>query len=389
VWEIADDDPQLLATLTAHDTQSGVQGVAFSPDGSQLVTGDLGVESIIVWDISPLGGAEWANATTAPFPPIPMTVSGGDEVVSISPSGDLAAFSMGDGTERSIAALPPESQMRIAADRTGAVIATAEVASEAPVQIWDASTGALLESVVVPGFDELVTGLSWSPDGEHLAISGGDGDSSGIVVVDRAGNVLASFREQPGVYLRNSSFSPDGSTLAIPRRPFRQAARPQQGLWIWKWRDEDVPLRLPTDAATANWDPSGTRIVVTSELKATAEIWDVAESRLAITIAGASVFNDARFSPDGSTVATAGDDGDVIIWSADEAAPIAYLEGHVTRVVSVEYGGDGRRLASFDADGSLRIWALDLDELIGIAERRLTRRLTDFECRQYLRRDTC
>jgi len=389
VWEIADGDPRLLATLTAQDTQSGVQGVAFSPDGSQLATGDLGVESIIVWDISPLGGAEWANATTAPFPPIPMTVTAGDHVVSISTAGDLAAFSMIDGTERSIAALPPGSEMRVAADPTGAVIATAEVAPNVPVQIWDTPTGALLESVVVPEFDQFVTGLSWSPDGDHLAISGGDGDSSGIVVVDRAGNVLASFREEPGVYLRNSAFSPDGSTLAIPRRPLRQAARTQQGLWIWKWREEEVPGRLETDASTANWDPSGTRIVITSELKATAEIWDVPESRLSVTIAGASVFNDARFSPDGSTVATAGDDGDVTIWSANEPAPIAHLAGHTTRVVSVGYSSDGSRLASFDADGSLRIWALDLDDLIGIAEERLTRRLTDSECQQYLRRSAC
>jgi len=389
VWDTTGADPRLLAQLTAQDTQSGVLGVAFSPDGSQLATGDLSVQSVIVWDISPLGGADWANARTAPFPPIPMTVSAGDEIVSVSTSGDLAAFSMDDGTERSIAGLPADSEMRIAADPTGAVTATAEVSENAPVKIWDTSTGELLASFVVPDFDEFVTGFSWSPDGEHLAISGGDGDSSSIAVVDRAGNVLASFAEEPEVYLRNSSFSPDGTTLVIPRRPLRQAVLQQQGVWIWNWQTSDDPRQIDTEAATASWDPAGTRIVLTSELRSTAEIWNVPESRLLTTIVGASVFNDARFSPDGAQVATAGDDGDVIVWDADEATAATHLRGHASRVVSVAYNADGTRLASFDVDGSLRIWALDVDDLIGIANERLTRPLTESECRQYLRRDTC
>ena len=44
-------------------------------------------------------------------------------------------------------------------------------------------------------------------------------------------------------------------------------------------------------------------------------------------------------------------------------------------------------LASVDEDGLVRVWALDLDDLITIAKDRLTRTLTDAECRQYLLRE--
>ena len=47
-------------------------------------------------------------------------------------------------------------------------------------------------------------------------------------------------------------------------------------------------------------------------------------------------------------------------------------------------------LASNDAeDGLVRVWALDLDELIAIATDRLTRTLTEDECRQFLHVERC
>ena len=46
-------------------------------------------------------------------------------------------------------------------------------------------------------------------------------------------------------------------------------------------------------------------------------------------------------------------------------------------------------LASVGDDGLVRVWALDLDELIAIATDRLTRTLTEDECRQYLHVERC
>jgi hypothetical protein len=55
----------------------------------------------------------------------------------------------------------------------------------------------------------------------------------------------------------------------------------------------------------------------------------------------------------------------------------------------VSFNRDGSQLASVGVEGVVRIWALDLDELIDIARSRLTRQLTDAECRQYLHASRC
>ena len=65
------------------------------------------------------------------------------------------------------------------------------------------------------------------------------------------------------------------------------------------------------------------------------------------------------------------------------------LRGHFAQVSSVSFSPDGSQLASYGVEGIVRIWALDLDDLIEIAQDRLTRSFTEDECRQYLHADRC
>ena len=56
---------------------------------------------------------------------------------------------------------------------------------------------------------------------------------------------------------------------------------------------------------------------------------------------------------------------------------------HIADVGGLGFGPDGRRLASTDGGGIVRVWAIDLDDLVRLAEARLTRGLTDAECSAY------
>jgi WD40 repeat protein/DNA-binding SARP family transcriptional activator/energy-coupling factor transporter ATP-binding protein EcfA2 len=64
VWLVSEAEPLELVTLSAQDTRKGISGVAFSPDGTRVMTGDLGITATMVWDVGITGDAEVANLPT-------------------------------------------------------------------------------------------------------------------------------------------------------------------------------------------------------------------------------------------------------------------------------------------------------------------------------------
>ncbi len=68
ISEIADGGIRELVSFSAQDTSHGLNGVAFSPDGERLMTGDKAITAVKIWDASATGGGEWANVPTEPFP---------------------------------------------------------------------------------------------------------------------------------------------------------------------------------------------------------------------------------------------------------------------------------------------------------------------------------
>ena len=52
------------------------------------------------------------------------------------------------------------------------------------------------------------------------------------------------------------------------------------------------------------------------------------------------------------------------------------LTGHDGIVLSVAYSPDGQRIVTISSDGTVQIHTTDMDELLQIAESRVTRQLT-------------
>jgi WD40 repeat protein len=90
---------------------------------------------------------------------------------------------------------------------------------------------------------------------------------------------------------------------------------------------------------------------------------------------------DARWLPDGTQVVTSHADGAARVWDATGGTLLTAV-GHHSTWPHIDVSPDGRRLVT-SADGVARMWTLDPDELVELAQSRVTRSFTQAECGRY------
>ncbi|NCN40080.1 WD40 repeat domain-containing protein [bacterium] len=109
------------------------------------------------------------------------------------------------------------------------------------------------------------------------------------------------------------------------------------------------------------------RYLVSASSDYTARIWKLPEMRLITVLDGhTDDVESARFSPDGSKVATVSQDGKVRVFEKSGALLKEFC-GHVGCTQSVAWSADGSRVISSGDDGTIRTWNLSL----GREERRV------------------
>ena len=75
------------------------------------------------------------------------------------------------------------------------------------------------------------------------------------------------------------------------------------------------------------------------------------------------------FSPDGSQLATAFDNGTVGLWDMETKERVSTLQGHeIMHVNSVSFSPDGRILASGSSDHTVRLWSPVSGECLSVLE---------------------
>ena len=160
------------------------------------------------------------------------------------------------------------------------------------------------------------------------------------------------------------------------------------GTTIWEWRTAEIVGHLTESAMALAVDPTGRYVASARHLESVVDVWDATTGAPVALLRGQAPSSVLAFSADGSRLLTADSDGKVRVWDPSAGTQSLALP-HEQEVVSLAVAPDDPRLASVTVDGTVRVWTLDLDELVTIAEQRLTRGFSENECRQYLHVERC
>jgi WD40 repeat protein len=381
IWQVSTG--QELLALYGHSNL--VQRVAFNSDGIHVATAsDDGTAR--VWDISPEGSREWLTFARH-----------ADWVVRVaySPDGTRLATASYDGTAMVLNANTGQTQ-HVLAGHTRAIngvafspdgLRLATASADQTAKVWDATSGRELLTLAghgegwVGGGETGVLDVAFSSDGTRLATAGADGVA---IVWDAAtGAELASFAGD-GVGLTRVAFSPDGTRLLTVSDDETVEHFAVVTLWHLLSGQPVWEVTQTGEIWGVAFSPDGTRFA-TGAFGGQTQVWDTAQGRLVSSLPGhANIVLDVAFSPDGAQLATVSADGTAKVWQADTGEELLTLSGHTGVVSGLAFSPDRTRLATSGQDGTVRVYLLRIDDLVALAQSRLTRSLTSAECQQYL-----
>lgn len=238
--------------------------------------------------------------------------------------------------------------VRVAMDRAGTVVATASY--DGTASLWDAHTGA--KRATFHDRDISLQGIVITPDGKLIATIAKDDivelwGADGALLATLQGTphpISGFFTGDPG------AISGDGTRLAV--------GDSLGAVRIWNLATKRVLATIETGKSKINtlrFSPDGTKLVAASD-DGTATVVDLVLGTRKLTLRHRQRVNAAEFSPDGRMVATASNDHTAVLWDSATGTPIRTLLGHKGAVNDLVFRPDGARLATASDDGDAAVW---------------------------------
>ncbi|KAL4074753.1 WD40-repeat-containing domain protein [Scleroderma yunnanense] len=338
-----------ISQVTIKEHTSTVTTVAFSPDGTRIVSGSDD-HTIRLWDAETglTVGSSLEGHTERVYE------------VMFSPDGKCVVSGSCDSTiriwdvEKGLQVGEPlqghtEWVITVAYSPNGRYIASGS--RDTAIIIWDAETGQKIGDALL-GHTGWVYSVCFSPDGKRI-VSGGDDNLIRIWDVETGLQECAPL-EGHVAPIFSVVFSPGGQLIA--------SGSVDSTIRLW---DSETGAQVRNIFEGHNgsvysiaFSPDGKRILSSSDDQ-TVRMWDVktgvqvgnaieGHSECVLTIA---------WSPDGKRIVSGGADNTIRVWDAEtRSAPRNGHVGHSSAIYSIAFSPDGKKIVSGSRDQTVRVW---------------------------------
>ena len=382
IWNLESRQPVLRV-----DTNDGwITALCFSPDGSQLAAGRAD-STIRLLDLSGTAASgvlrghrdavihvDWHEPDTLNTVSIdgtskrwnadlalqsPTITTGQPESIGLAfdPSGRTVLVGGSDGTVRSWGVLaehnaPVEGRrfgehegevLEIVVDASGGRVCTAGRDGVLRISRLDRDEPPL---IIDPG-SGAISGVDFTRDGSRLIV----GAQRALAMWDaNTGRKLRDY-SPPGVIANELTFDQSGS--------FFYAACADG--YIRRWHvDSPRPVAEAMIDARGIYDarlsPNGETVAVAGDTQTVTLVDAKTLQRIRRYVAHQGAVFGVAFHPSGERLASAGTDGSIRIWDVSTATELISLRGHRRRIQHVAFSPDGGILASSSDDGTVRLW---------------------------------
>ena len=325
----------LVRPLAQLNHNSQVFAVAFSPDGTKVLTGSSDYTARI-WDAS--NGQEVHK----------LNHDGMVYAVAFSPDGTKVLTGSSDNTARIWDVTNGQELHKLNHDGTVYAVAFSPDGTKVltgsrdnTARIWDVSTGQELHKL---NHDGTVFAVAFSPDGTKVLT--GSYDYTARIWDVATGQELHKLTHEDLV--RAVAFSPDGTKVLTGSDD--KTAR----IWDVATGQELYKLNHDGTVFAVAFSPDGTKVLTGSDDK-TARMWDVATGQELHKLNHDGWVYAVAFSPDGTKVLTGSYDKTARIWDVSTGQEVHKLN-HDGTVFAVAFSPDGTKVLTGSLNGIARIW---------------------------------
>jgi len=386
LWDVTTGETLRRFTWRASSITGESEGVAFSPDGRQIVT--AGGTEAILWDVA-------AGREVRRFARQAAAVNG----VALSPDGRHLLAAGDDGIARlwdlgagrvvgqlahrsnSFSLIPNQEINAAVLSPDGRWAATA---GNKEVLLWDAATGRKLREWVWSDFG--VHALAFSADGRWLLAGGGDGAR---LWETATGALVRQFDSSFLMPVWAVALAPNGELVATGGSSIMDGRE----ICLWQIATGEKLRCLDVSSVSGDktfgklgewgvpelvFSPDSRSLAVghgkdlTGYAATSVKLFDVATGESLQTLHHGSPISFVGFSADGRLLLAGGEDGKAYFWNVETGQEQRRLEGHSAAVTGIAQAPDGRWVATAGKDGITRFWDVasgrELCRLIAFAD---------------------